>query len=135
MSLGDSPAFERRAGSQLYDEGMRTIKCELAHVGMFGSDGPVVTKQGLADVVDDTFDGKGPVTLSHKLADWMPKFGNTTHVELDASGDSLFRRFRDQRHSLRRRRREVLRGPLDRHEAAGLGWQALSASRCLTRDA
>ena len=67
---------------------MKTIKRELAHVGMFGSDGTVVTKQDLADVAD-TFDGKGPVTLGHKLADWMPKFGNTTHVELDASGDSL----------------------------------------------
>jgi hypothetical protein len=67
---------------------MKTIKRELVHVGMFGSDGTVVTKQDLADI-NETFDGKGPVTLGHKLVDWMPKFGNTTNVDLNASGESL----------------------------------------------
>ncbi len=67
---------------------MKKIKRELAHVGMFGQDGTVVTVQDLADV-KETFDGKGPISLGHKLADWMPKFGNTVSVELSEDGKSL----------------------------------------------
>jgi len=67
---------------------MKTVKRELAHTGMFGPDGTVITKADLADC-EQTFDGKCPVTLGHKLADWMPKFGNVKSVELLEDGDSL----------------------------------------------
>ncbi len=69
---------------------MKTIKRELAHVGMFGQDGSGVrvTKQDLAEVAE-TFDGVGPITLGHELADWMPKFGDVKKVELSADGTSL----------------------------------------------
>jgi hypothetical protein len=67
---------------------MKTIKRELAHVGMFGQDGTKITKQDLADVAE-TFDGKGPISLGHKLADWMPKFGNTKSLVLSEDGESL----------------------------------------------
>lgn len=67
---------------------MKTIKRELAHVGMFGSDGAKVTKQDLADCAE-TFDGKCPVSLGHKLVDWMPKFGNVVKVALERDGESL----------------------------------------------
>lgn len=69
---------------------MKTIKRELAHVGMFGQsgNGVQVTKQDLAEVAS-TFDGKAPISLGHKLADWMPKFGDVTKVELSADGESL----------------------------------------------
>lgn len=67
---------------------MKTIKRELAHIGMFGPDGIVVTKTDLADCAE-TFDGKCPVSLGHRLADWMPKFGNVKSVELLEDGESL----------------------------------------------
>ncbi len=67
---------------------MKTIKRELAHIGMFGPDGTVVTKTDLADCAE-TFDGKCPVSLGHRLADWMPKFGNVKSVELLEDGESL----------------------------------------------
>lgn len=69
---------------------MKTIKRELAHVGMFGQsgDGVLVTKKDLAEVAE-TFDGMSPVSLGHKLADWMPKFGDVTKVQLSADGNSL----------------------------------------------
>jgi hypothetical protein len=67
---------------------MKKLKLELAHVGMFGQDGTVVTEQDLAEVAE-TFDGKGPVSLGHKLADWMPKFGDVRKVELSEDGTSL----------------------------------------------
>ncbi|OHD27281.1 MAG: hypothetical protein A2Y38_19350, partial [Spirochaetes bacterium GWB1_59_5] len=69
---------------------MKTIKRELAHVGMFGQDGSGVrvTKQDLAEVAE-TFDGVGPITLGHELADWMPKFGDVKKLELSADGTSL----------------------------------------------
>lgn len=68
--------------------GMKTVKRELAHIGMFGPDGTIVTKADLADCAE-TFDGKCPVSLGHKLADWMPKFGNVKSVALSAGGESL----------------------------------------------
>lgn len=55
---------------------------------MFGDDGTVVTRQQLADC-KEVFDGKCPVVLGHKLADWMPRFGNVAKVELAEGGDSL----------------------------------------------
>lgn len=67
---------------------MKTMKLELAHVGMFGPDGTPVTRTHLADCAA-TFDGKCPATLGHKLADWMPKFGNVSSVGLEKGGDSL----------------------------------------------
>ena len=67
---------------------MKTVKRELAHIGMFGPDGTVVTKADLADCAE-TFDGKCPISLGHKLADWMPKFGNVKSVELLEDGESL----------------------------------------------
>jgi hypothetical protein len=67
---------------------MKTIKRELAHVGMFGSDGTKITKQDLADCAE-TFDGKCPVSLGHKLADYLPKFGNVSKVALTSDGESL----------------------------------------------
>jgi hypothetical protein len=67
---------------------MKTIKRELAHVGMFGPDGVTITRKHLEDCAQ-TFDGKCPATLGHRLADWMPKFGNVKAVELQNDGDSL----------------------------------------------
>lgn len=67
---------------------MKTVKRELVHTGMFGSDGTIITKADLADCAE-TFDGKCPVSLGHKLADWMPKFGNVKSVELLKGGESL----------------------------------------------
>lgn len=67
---------------------MKTVKRELVHTGMFGPDGIVITKADLADCAQ-TYDGKCPVTLGHKLADWMPKFGNVKSVELSTDGESL----------------------------------------------
>jgi hypothetical protein len=69
---------------------MKTIKRELAHVGMFGQDGSgvLVTRQDLAEVAE-TFDGVSPITLGHELADWMPKFGDVKKIELSADGNSL----------------------------------------------
>ncbi|HOX30908.1 MAG TPA: hypothetical protein PLB91_01185 [Spirochaetales bacterium] len=69
---------------------MKKLKRELAHVGMFGQDGSGVrvTKEDLAEVAA-TFDGQSPVTLGHELADWMPKFGDVTKVELAEGGESL----------------------------------------------
>lgn len=64
------------------------MKRELAHVGMFGADGTTITRQHLVDC-KETFDGKCPVTLGHRLADWMPRFGNVKTVELAKGGDSL----------------------------------------------
>jgi hypothetical protein len=55
---------------------------------MFGPDGVTITKRHLADC-KETFDGKCPITIGHKLADWMPKFGNVQSVELQKGGDSL----------------------------------------------
>ena len=67
---------------------MKTIKRELAHIGMFGPEGTVVTKADLADCAE-TFDGKCPVSLGHRLVDWMPKFGNVVSVELTDGGESI----------------------------------------------
>lgn len=67
---------------------MKTITRELAHVGMFGPDGVTITKAHLADCAE-TFDGKCPATLGHRLADFLPKFGNVQSVELAENGDSL----------------------------------------------
>jgi len=67
---------------------MKKLKRELAHVGMFGQDGTKVTEQDLAEVAE-TFDGKGPISLGHTLADWMPKFGDVRKVELSEDGKSL----------------------------------------------
>lgn len=67
---------------------MKTVKRELAHTGMFGPDGTVVTKADLADCAE-TFDGKCPVSLGHRLVDWMPKFGNVASVKLTDDGESL----------------------------------------------
>jgi len=67
---------------------MKTITRELAHVGMFGPDGVTITRKHLSDCAS-TFDGKCPATLGHRLADWMPKFGNVQSVELAKGGESL----------------------------------------------
>lgn len=67
---------------------MKTITRELAHVGMFGADGTVVTESDLADCAE-TFDGKCPISLGHTLADWMPKFGSVKKVSLTENGKSL----------------------------------------------
>lgn len=67
---------------------MKTIKRELARVGQFGSDGTVVTEKDLKECAD-TFDGKCPIALGHKLADWMPKFGNAKTVSLADNGKTL----------------------------------------------
>ncbi len=67
---------------------MKTVKRELVHTGMFGPDGTVITKADLADCAE-TFDGKCPVSLGHKLADWMPKLGNVKSVGLQEDGESL----------------------------------------------
>jgi len=83
-----SATFERSAAESAMISGMKTVKRELVHTGMFGSDGTIITKADLADCAE-TFDGKCPVTLGHKLADWMPKFGNVKNVELLKNGESL----------------------------------------------
>jgi hypothetical protein len=67
---------------------MKTITRELAHTGMFGPDGVTITKRHLSDC-KETFDGKCPITLGHRLADWMPKFGNVQSVDLAKGGESL----------------------------------------------
>ena len=84
------PTFERASAPGPTMRAMKKLKRELAHVGMFGQDGSGVrvTKEDLAEVAG-TFDGFSPVTLGHELADWMPKFGTVTKVELANEGASL----------------------------------------------
>lgn len=67
---------------------MKTIKREILKVGMFGPEGTTITKAHLADCAA-TFDGKCPIALGHKLADWMPKFGNIKSVALSQDRESL----------------------------------------------
>jgi len=83
-----SATFEQIIPILAIIKGMKTIKRELAHIGMFGPDEIVITKAYLADCAE-TFDGKCPVSLGHKLADWMPKFGNVKSVELLENDESL----------------------------------------------
>ncbi len=74
---------------------MKKIKRELAHVGMFGSDGTLITKAHLADLAA-TADGDCPVSLGHKLADWMPRMGTVKSVALEKNGESLVGEIEEQ---------------------------------------
>ncbi len=61
---------------------------ELATVGVHGLRGQRVTEQDLVEITQ-TFSGSSPVTIGHKLADWMPAFGRVSSVSYDRNRKTL----------------------------------------------
>ncbi|MCF7952387.1 MAG: hypothetical protein K9L57_12185 [Spirochaetaceae bacterium] len=60
---------------------------ELARVGVHGLKGQSVSEQDLKEMVE-TF-SETPVTIGHRLADWMPAFGKVVSVSYDGKSRSL----------------------------------------------
>lgn len=67
---------------------MKPMKLEIARVGIFGQDGTVVTKDQLREVAD-TFTGRAPIVLGHRLADFMPAFGYVVGVQYNDESETL----------------------------------------------
>jgi len=60
--------------------GMKTVTRKLAYTEVFVPDGTIITKADLADYAE-TFDGKCPVSLGHKLADGLSSHARGTSDE------------------------------------------------------
>lgn len=66
----------------------KLIRIKLAKTGTFGASGAVITVQMLKEV-EETFDGKCPVSLGHYMAkqDWWPSWGNVETIALEVADD------------------------------------------------